>query len=116
MDRIAGPVIRVEGVRKRCGSVVAADGVSFEVAVGEVFGLLGPNGAGKTTTVEMLEGLRSPDQGRLEVLGLDDSRHAATLPGPSSSTTRRPDDRAGPAGRRSPDPRRPPTSATLSGR
>ena len=36
----------------------AVDGVSFEVARGEVFGLLGPNGAGKTTTVEMLEGLR----------------------------------------------------------
>ena len=40
-------------------------------ARGEVFGLLGPNGAGKTTTVEMLEGLRKPDAGQLEILGID---------------------------------------------
>jgi ABC-2 type transport system ATP-binding protein len=79
MDRITGPIIRVDGVRKRYGSVTAVDGVSFEVNAGEVFGLLGPNGAGKTTTVEMLEGLRSPDEGRLEVLGLDVARYAATL-------------------------------------
>src|SRR5574340_497131 len=65
------PVIRVDGVRKRYGSVAAVDGISFEVAVGEIFGLLGPNGAGKTTTVEMLEGLRVPDAGTLTVLGLD---------------------------------------------
>ncbi len=64
-------VVSVERVRKRYGSVVAVDGVSFEVARGEIFGLLGPNGAGKTTTVEMLEGLRSPDEGSLRVLGVD---------------------------------------------
>ena len=72
-------VIRVDGVRKRYGSVVAVDGVSFEVGRGEIFGLLGPNGAGKTTTVEMLEGLRVPDEGHLEVLGLDAVRSAAAL-------------------------------------
>jgi ABC-2 type transport system ATP-binding protein len=65
------PVIRVHDVRKSYGEVHAVDGVSFEVGRGEVFGLLGPNGAGKTTTVEMLEGLRQPDAGRLEILGLD---------------------------------------------
>ncbi|MEI8332759.1 MAG: ABC transporter ATP-binding protein [Chloroflexota bacterium] len=79
MSVVAAAVIRVDAVRKRYGSVTAVDGVSFEVAAGEVFGLLGPNGAGKTTTVEMLEGLRTPDEGRLEVLGLDVSRHAAEL-------------------------------------
>lgn len=73
------PVIRVDGVRKRYGSVTAVDGVSFAVGRGEVFGLLGPNGAGKTTTVEMLEGLRVPDEGRLEVLGLDAVRSGAAL-------------------------------------
>jgi ABC-2 type transport system ATP-binding protein len=73
------PVIRVDGVRKRYGSVVAVDGVSFDVGRGEIFGLLGPNGAGKTTTVEMLEGLRAPDEGRLEVLGLDAVRSADAL-------------------------------------
>ena len=64
-------VISVRDVRKAYGDVRAVDGVSFEVARGEVFGLFGPNGAGKTTTVEMLEGLREPDSGQLEVLGID---------------------------------------------
>jgi ABC-2 type transport system ATP-binding protein len=65
------PVIRVVDVHKSYGEVRAVAGVSFEVRRGEVFGLLGPNGAGKTTTVEMLEGLRKPDGGRLEILGID---------------------------------------------
>ena len=64
-------VIRVRDVRKAYGEIRAVDGVSFEVQSGEVFGLLGPNGAGKTTTVEMLEGLRKPDGGQLEILGID---------------------------------------------
>jgi ABC-2 type transport system ATP-binding protein len=67
----ADPAIRVAGLEKRYGAVRAVDGLSFEVARGEVFGLLGPNGAGKTTTVEVLEGYRTPDAGRVEVLGLD---------------------------------------------
>jgi ABC-2 type transport system ATP-binding protein len=64
-------VIRVDALRKTYGDLVAVDGVSFEVARGEVFGLLGPNGAGKTTTVEVLEGLRTPDSGSVSVLGVD---------------------------------------------
>ena len=75
----AGPAVRVQDVRKRYGAVQAVDGVSFEVAPGEVFGLLGPNGAGKTTTVEMLEGLRAPDSGQLEVLGIDVARNPDDL-------------------------------------
>ncbi|HET9681120.1 MAG TPA: ABC transporter ATP-binding protein, partial [Candidatus Limnocylindrales bacterium] len=67
----AGPAIEVRDVRKWYGEVHAVDGISFEVASGEIFGLLGPNGAGKTTTMEMLEGLHAPDGGRLRVLGLD---------------------------------------------
>ena len=67
----ADAVIRVEGLRKVYGELVAVDGISFEVAKGEVFGLLGPNGAGKTTTVEVLEGLRQPDGGSVSVLGVD---------------------------------------------
>jgi len=63
--------IRVEGLRKRYGDLVAVDEVSFEVAEGEIFGLLGPNGSGKTTTVECLQGLRHADGGRLEVFGRD---------------------------------------------
>lgn len=61
--------ISVTGLRKRYGDVCAVDGVSFEVREGEFFGLLGPNGAGKTTTLEMVEGLRRPDEGSAVLLG-----------------------------------------------
>ncbi len=53
--------------------------LSFSVRQGEIFALLGPNGAGKTTTVEILEGYRSPDAGRVAVLGLDPLRQGAAL-------------------------------------
>jgi ABC-2 type transport system ATP-binding protein len=71
--------IRVRGLRKAYGEVVAVCGVDFDVQAGEVFGLLGPNGAGKTTTVEILEGYRDRDEGDVTVLGVDpwraDRRH-----------------------------------------
>lgn len=63
-------VIEVEGLVKRYGDLVAVNGISFEVRRGEILGLLGPNGAGKTTTVECIEGLRVPDAGKIEVLGM----------------------------------------------
>jgi len=72
VDAVAtGSVIRVRGLVKHYGDLVAVDGIDFDVASGEIFGLLGPNGAGKTTTVEILEGLRSPDGGQATVLGVD---------------------------------------------
>ena len=71
MTQSGEAVIRVADLKKHYGDVKAVDGVSFEVARGEVFGMLGPNGAGKTTTIEVLEGLRVPDSGTVEVLGLD---------------------------------------------
>ena len=65
--------IRVRDLRKqypgRDGPVLAVNGIDLDVAVGECFALLGPNGAGKTTTVEILEGLKSPTSGSVEVLG-----------------------------------------------
>jgi len=61
----------VKDLRKRYGEILAADGISFEIRKGEIFGLLGPNGAGKTTTVECVIGLRQPDSGRIEVCGFD---------------------------------------------
>jgi ABC-2 type transport system ATP-binding protein len=64
-------VIDVVDVRKAYGDVKAVDGVSFQVAKGEIFGLLGPNGAGKTTTMEMIEGLHAPDSGEIRVLEMD---------------------------------------------
>ncbi len=67
-------IVQVENLAKRYGTVEALRGVSFEVHEGEVFGLLGPNGAGKTSTVEILEGLRTADGGRVSVCGLDPQR------------------------------------------
>ena len=63
--------IAVKDLSRRYGAVRAADGISFEVEAGEIFGLLGPNGAGKTTTLECILGLIRPDQGRIEICGID---------------------------------------------
>ncbi|MEP6914189.1 MAG: ABC transporter ATP-binding protein [Acidobacteriota bacterium] len=61
----------VQDLRKRYGDIQAAQGVSFAIDDGEIFGLLGPNGSGKTTTVECIIGLREPDAGEIEVCGID---------------------------------------------
>jgi ABC-2 type transport system ATP-binding protein len=71
--------IRIEGLVKSYGDVVAVDGLDLEVKRGECFGLLGPNGAGKTTTVEILEGLLSPTAGSVQVLGRRWDRDADAL-------------------------------------
>ncbi|MEV8512057.1 ABC transporter ATP-binding protein [Dactylosporangium sp. NPDC051484] len=63
----------VDGLRKRYRDHEAVAGISFEVRPGTIFALLGPNGAGKTTTLEILEGFRHRDGGRVEVLGRDPS-------------------------------------------
>jgi ABC-2 type transport system ATP-binding protein len=62
-------MIQVNELRKSYGSIVAVDGVSFEVRPGETFGLLGPNGAGKTTTISMMIGVLEPDGGSISVNG-----------------------------------------------
>jgi ABC-2 type transport system ATP-binding protein len=72
-------VVRVDGIRKSYGRTVAIDDVSFDVRQGEIFGLIGPNGAGKTTTMECVEGVRTPDRGRVEVLGLDPYKQGRQL-------------------------------------
>ncbi len=63
------PAIEVRGLVKSYGAHRAVDGVSLTVRPGEFFGLLGPNGAGKTTTLELIEGLREPDAGTVQLLG-----------------------------------------------
>src|SRR6478735_7739215 len=73
--------IEISGVRKAYGERAALDGVDLEVARGEVLALLGPNGAGKTTLVEILEGHRDPDAGRVSVLGFDPSRRERAFRG-----------------------------------
>ena len=71
-------IIEVKNLHKSYGQVKAVNGLSFEVKKGEIFGLLGPNGAGKTTTLEILEGLRTADSGKVKILGediLNNSKH-----------------------------------------
>jgi ABC-2 type transport system ATP-binding protein len=72
-------VIAVEGLVKHYGSLVALDGIDFQVSRGTVFGLLGPNGAGKTTAVRILTTIIRPDGGRASVLGLDVVRQAGAV-------------------------------------
>ena len=63
--------LRLEGVGKRFGSVVALDGVDLDVRHGEFFCLLGASAAGKTTTLRVISGLEAPDRGRVEFDGED---------------------------------------------
>jgi ABC-2 type transport system ATP-binding protein len=72
-------VISVESLCKYYSGVPVVDGISFDVAAGEIFGVLGPNGAGKTTAVECIQGLRHGDSGQVSVLGLDPWRESAHL-------------------------------------
>jgi len=76
---MANPILQVENLVKRYGDLEAVRGVSFSVEEGEVFGLLGPNGAGKTSTIEVLEGLRVADGGRVSVCGFDPVRNPTEL-------------------------------------
>lgn len=65
------PAIHLDSITKTYGETTALDGLSLSIEAGELFGLLGPNGAGKTTTMEILTGQTTPDDGIVEVLGLD---------------------------------------------
>jgi len=71
--------IIVKNFTKTYGDFIAVDNISFEVEKGEIFGLLGPNGAGKTSTLESLEGLRSPDGGTIQIMGLDPLKDSKKL-------------------------------------
>lgn len=64
-------MIQVKNLTKKYGNQAVVQGISFQVKEKEIFGLLGPNGAGKTTTMEMIEGLRSPDEGSIYIAGID---------------------------------------------
>jgi simple sugar transport system ATP-binding protein len=65
----SAPLLRMQGIRKTFGPVVALDGVDFTVEPRQVHGLLGGNGAGKTTLMNVLYGLYEPDDGRIEIEG-----------------------------------------------
>lgn len=65
------PVITVQGLTKQFGNFKAVDGITFDVARGEIFGFLGANGAGKTTAMKMLIGIWKPSAGEGKVAGYD---------------------------------------------
>ena len=62
-------ILQVSRLVKRFGELTAVDNVNFEIQSGTCFGLLGPNGAGKTTTIELMEGIKTPDEGEIRYLG-----------------------------------------------
>ncbi len=70
-------MLTLSNVVKKYGSHVAVDGLSIQVAPGEILGLLGPNGAGKSTSVHMAVGLLRPDAGRVELAGAGDPQQPA---------------------------------------
>ncbi len=65
------PDVRLTGVRKSYGEVVAVDSIDLEVGAGEFFTMLGPSGSGKTTTLRMIAGFEEPDAGTVELAGAD---------------------------------------------
>jgi ABC-2 type transport system ATP-binding protein len=67
---MASVELEIDGLRRQYGSVIALDGLSFDVPSGQVFGFLGPNGAGKTTTMRAIFGVASLDAGEIRRLGL----------------------------------------------
>jgi putative spermidine/putrescine transport system ATP-binding protein len=63
--------VRLEGVRKSYGDVVAVDGIELDITAGEFFTMLGPSGSGKTTMLRLIAGFESPDEGRVLLKGRD---------------------------------------------
>ena len=68
------PDVRVAGLKKSYGDVVAVDAIDLDIAPGEFFTMLGPSGSGKTTTLRMIAGFETPDEGTIELSGQDVSR------------------------------------------
>src|SRR5512140_299145 len=65
------PVVQIQGLEKRYGSLAALGGVDLDIHGGEIFGLLGPHGAGKTTLISIVAGLVRASAGQARVLGHD---------------------------------------------
>jgi len=73
------PLVRVEDLTRRYGTLVAVRGATFDVGRGEMFGLIGPDGAGKTTTLRVILGLLAPHAGSVRTCGLDPWKDGARL-------------------------------------
>lgn len=71
---VAAAALRVRDLRKSYGEVLAVDGVSFELAAGEILGLLGPNGAGKTTIINTILAVLTPSAGSIRIGDVDVAR------------------------------------------
>ena len=69
------PIVSVQNLTKSFSGRRVVDGLSFQVRKGQVFALLGHNGAGKSTTIDLILGLKSPDSGAAQVLGLNAAAH-----------------------------------------
>jgi putative spermidine/putrescine transport system ATP-binding protein len=67
----AAPAVRLSGIRRVYGDVVAVAGIDLDIGAGEFFTLLGPSGSGKTTTLRVIAGFERPDAGRVELQGVD---------------------------------------------
>ena len=67
--------ISVRNLTKSFGGRKVVDGLSFDVRKGKVFALLGHNGAGKSTTIDLIPGLKKPDKGSAQILGMDASEN-----------------------------------------
>jgi putative spermidine/putrescine transport system ATP-binding protein len=73
-DSPAEPAVRLLGVRKTFGDVVAVEGLTLDVPAGEFFTMLGPSGSGKTTTLRVIAGFDLADSGTVELHGVDVTR------------------------------------------
>ena len=70
-------ILRIEGLQKRFGGLVATDNVTLDVHTGEIHALIGPNGAGKSTLINQLCGELRQDAGMIHLAGRDISHMAA---------------------------------------
>jgi putative spermidine/putrescine transport system ATP-binding protein len=72
--RVEAPAVRLSGIRRTFGDVVAIENLDLEIAEGEFFTLLGPSGSGKTTTLRVIAGFELPDTGHVALGGVDVTR------------------------------------------
>ena len=73
---MAAEAVRLRGVRRVFGDVVAIESLDLDIAAGEFFTMLGPSGSGKTTTLRVIAGFEQPDAGTVELAGVDVTRVA----------------------------------------